>query len=265
MLWLWDDAPLPAGQIEPVVIPSTKLRKHPVTSDIRTVNAFLLWAISRDTRQVILDDGRWLASLGPDDRAAVREKQVTLNRGLCIPVERVAHGLDSLEAATFRGKLVLDRALWQSLPEQVQRHIILTELPLWDDADVRPVPAGTPPHIAAIANRFILEEGINCLAVTTYAITEDAADLHRWLQTDEFDDVLRDHGYRETADGGPASGDVLAWYGDDGIVHACYVLGPDRVVNKSGQSSFNPIRIVDVATVEREWEEHRLVILRRGG
>lgn len=263
MLWLWDDAPLPSSTVSPQMVPRAELRHHPVTGRIDIVNAFQLWAIPHDVRDVILDDGTWFASLDDSAKAEVRRKQAMLNRGLCIPVDRLSDVEDIVCSVTFNGRVVLDHSLWTSLSEETRRNVILTELPLWDDAATWPVPSGTPDHISEIANRFVLQDGVNCFSVAAYAVTADENDLMHWMQQERFQELIDANRYEVVA--GPAiePGDVLIFLDERLPVHAAYALTSERILNKSGQSSFNPIRVIEPAMLIQEWADYQIRILRR--
>lgn len=263
VLWYWDDSPLPLGPVRPSVVECAVARQHQSTAAIEMVNAFHLWSRDDAVQQIIVDDDAWLPSLSAADRTRVRAAQVKWNRGLCVPRDRFPIASASLDEATFDGNVVLDNDLWSELPESVRRAVILTELPLWDDADIQDVPPGCAEHIAAIANTFVQQEGINCLAVTSYALTGSRTDLHQWMQPEQLLQILRTYGYQEHATGEHRAGDVLAWYSGSDLIHASFVLEPDRVLNKSGQSSFNPIRIVNCTLLQRDWKGYRRVTFRR--
>lgn len=142
--------------------------------------------------------------------------------------------------------------------------MIRAELPDWDDELAYPVPEAMPVHQRGIANGFIQQEGVNCLAVAAYAITGRPGDLLQWLHPEEFLEILEQHGYAPSGGTEPQSGDVLTFSLEGAIVHAAYCLAPNRILNKSGQSSFNPVRIIDAPILRREWDDYRLMIYRRG-
>lgn len=264
VLWWWDDSAIPNDFEVPRVLNRANCRHDPIIGDIRYVNAFHTWAMHEEVQKVIVDDGSWISSLSPDARRSASELQVRFSRGLCIPHQRFGEHPSFPEYACFDGRVVLDQSLWVSLTERAKRSVIQAELPDWDRDITYPVPEATAAHIANIANSFMLQEGVNCLAVVAYAVTGNRDDLHQWLLPDVFIGLLQSAGYSEINVAAPDANDIIVFKDDDGnIVHAAYTIQPDRILNKSGQTSFNPIAITDLASLREDWAEYRLVIQRR--
>ncbi|MCA9833782.1 MAG: hypothetical protein KC435_07560 [Thermomicrobiales bacterium] len=258
VLWLWDDAPIPSSAAA-IVIPSRELRSHPLTSPVAMSNAFILWAISKETQQVIIDDGSWRASLTSIQLADARAQQIRLGRGLCFPGEWVPR----LQREETDGRLVFDQRLWESMSDDEQRTVIQNQLIDWDEPITLPIPDGAPTHIRGVTNRFLPTEGVNCFAIAIYAATQRESLLHQWLVTEDFQTALSGNGFGERESSDIVAGDILTFATEMGIIHAAYALGADRFLNKNGQSMFNPVRIVDLATLQREWPESELSVWRR--
>lgn len=186
------------------------------------------------------------------------------NRGLCIPQERFGEPASFPDEVVSNGTVVLDHELWQSLPELAKRAAIESELPEWDDILSYPIPASTPDHIAEIVNSFIPMEGVNCLAVTAFAISRDRDDLLQWMNRTDFARVLQINGYTRTTEPYQAPGDVILFRDSDGnIVHAAYILEPNRLLNKNGQSGFNPVTITDFERLREQWQDYSGQIYRQ--
>lgn len=258
VLWFWDDAPIP-GKNPTQVISASEISDHPITSKVEMANAFVLWAISKDTSRVILDDGSWFQSLTVDERLTARRMQVRLKRGHCVPADWVPR----MQHESVDDRLVLEQAMWAAMTDDERVNVIRNQLIDWDEPYTLPVPDNLPAHIAEFANRFVLEEGINCIAVAGFAATEDRSLLITWPPIDMFLNAISEAGYRKVGDSRPIANDVIAFSKDDTIIHAAYSLGNDRFVNKNGQSSFNPVRIIDEATLMKEWPDTSISIYRR--
>ncbi len=258
VLWLWDDTPIPCSD-GAIIISSSELSSHAGTSPVHMANAFTLWAISKETHQVITDDGSWRASLTPTQLANARARQIRLGRGLCFPGEWVPR----LESEAIDGRLVFDQRLWESMTDDEQRIVIQNQLILWDEPITLPVPEDAPTHIRNIANQFLHTEGVNCFALAVYGATQRESLLQRWVVTEDFLVELSDGGFVEQCSSDIIVGDILTFGTERGIIHAAYALGDDRFLNKNGQSMFNPVRIIDLATLHAEWPESDVKILRR--
>lgn len=263
-LWWWDNAAVPNQHMAARVIPRGENRNDEIAGNITWVNAYLAWRMKPDTFVVIVDHGAWFAGLSEADQRRVRERQVALGRGKCVPLTRFGADADIPSTAIVDDLVVLDRALWHSLSEQTQRSVMKAELGDWDRATSYAVPNGAPRHIADIANRFVWQEGVNCLAVTAFAITTRQQDVLQWMMPDAFEDILCAWGYTNEGNATLRSGDVVVFRSESGdIIHAAYALSPDRLLNKSGQTSFNPVAIVNPQELQEDWGEFTMSVWKR--
>lgn len=264
VLWWWDDSSIPNESHALRVLDRRDCRSDAIVGDIAYVNAFHMWAMHRDVTQIIVDDGRWISSLSADERKHVSELQVRFKRGLCIPQQRFGDDVSLAESVMFDNRVVLDQTHWASLPVPAKRSVIESELAEWDRDTTYPVPQGAADHIVDIANSFVLQEGVNCLSVTAFALTANRDDLNQWMMPDEFNKILSKSGYEQIDESIPHAGDVIVFRDDDeNVVHAAYVIEHDRLLNKSGQTSFNPIAIIDLDSLQEDWSEYTPVVFRR--
>lgn len=260
-LWWWDDTPIPNESDATRVIPRGEHRNDEISGNITWVNAYLSWQMTPATKRVIVDDGTWFAGLAEPERRIAREFQVELRRGKCVPRDRFGTTTLISADAIVAGKVVLDRELWHTLPESARRSVLAHELSDWDRATTFEIPPHTPAHIANVANRFFHQEGINCLAVVAYAVSGEPEDLHQWMVPSVFEPRVRYYGYAEVDDLHPAAGDIVVFRSSGGdIVHAAYALGRDRFLNKSGQTTFNPITILDSRELREDWAEFAMSV-----
>lgn len=262
-LWWWDDSSIPLPQNAVRVIDRTRYRDDVVGGDIVYVNAFHAWVMPREVTRIVVEDGGWVASLGADEHQRASRLQVKYSRGMCIARGRLPNDIAPPAPAVVDDHVVLYPALWESLSLAARRCVIKTELPMWDRDTTSAVPAGTPGHIARIANTFVRQEGVNCLAVTAYAISGDYDLLMQWLMPEQFLSVLAQRGFREVENASIHADDVVVMKDADRIVHAAYALQPDLLLNKNGQTSFNPIALIDIAMLRRDWRGYSLSVFRR--
>lgn len=264
MLWWWDDSPIPDENLAVRVLRRSESRDDPVVRDIVTVNAFHTWAMSENVTRIIIDDGSWIASRSEEELRRASELQVRYRRGLCIPHQRLGNDAVLPDAAIVDGTVVLNQHLWASLPEVAKRAVIETELSEWDRDTAWPVPEHALAHIADISNTFVQQEGVNCLSVTAFAVTSNRDDLLQWMLPEAFLDVLRNYGYTKIGESSAQSGDVIVFRDEKGtIVHAAFAVEADRILNKNGQTSFNPVAIVDLATLREDWPNYSWELLRQ--
>lgn len=256
MLWWWDNSPIPNAGLAIRIVPRARLGTEPLLKDIVYVNAFHSWAMSKEVSYVIVDNGEWSDNLSEDDRSRASALQVRFKRGLCPPRERFGE-VELSESTMADGRVVLDYSLWRSLADYVKRNVVEAELRDWDRDCSHAISVDTPEHIASVANSFVHREGINCLSVTAFAITARQDDLYQWMQPESFNSILRNYEYTESEAESPSAGDVIVFRDEDGnVVHAAYALGSDRILNKNGQTSFNPIAIVNLETLKEDWREY---------
>lgn len=261
-VWFWDGE----TDIDPtgcVVMPRADYLGHPTFQDIRYVNAYLHWQMPREVTHVIVSGTAWISSLDAADRRRVLEKQVEMHRGLVLPRSHFDALPEGLAAYAVDDHVVLSHAAWALVPHEARRLALLREQARWDDVDCLAVPDDAPAHIRAIANTFGNMEGANCLATTAYCVTAETWMRDLWMHQPAFRDLIARHGYRPLPGASPKAGEVVTFVANGDIVHAAYCVGPDRFLNKNGQSRLNPIRIVDRAMLDAAWHEAICVIYRR--
>lgn len=262
-VWFWDGSDLVSNATRCLVMSREDYLRHPTFREIRYVNAYLHWRIPPEVTRVIVSGPAWITSIAPPDRQRILGKQVELQRGLVLPRAWFGDFPDALESFVIHEQVVLCHAAWRSVPEKGRRTALLAEQRRWDDVDCFPIPTDMPAHIRAIANTFRRRDGANCLGVTAYCITSEDWMRHHWMFQPEFHDLITRHGYRPVAQEPPASGDVVAFEADGRIVHAAFCVGDDRFLNKNGQSRFNPVRVVDWASLAAGWQTATWVTYRQ--
>lgn len=262
-LWYWNDSSIDVDRSGCELVPWEALRTHPTLSEIHYVNAYCRWQRSPETHQILLADRGWITGLRDDERFRVLAMQVELERGLVYPRSHFDSIPPELERYVVDDVFVLGGSIWSELPDDLRRQFVLRESLAWDDHACFPLPDDAPDHLQGIANTFMNVHGANCLSTTAFCFTGEPQVTHRWMFQLEFADLLKRSGYRPSLTKTPESGDVVTFAQDGTIQHANFCVGPNRYLNKNGQTMFNPIKVVDSAMLDETWADHDLVIYRR--
>lgn len=262
-IWYWDDDPLPTNLDWCEVLSRSDYLAHPTYSGIEYVNAYWHWRMPKRVQHVLVCDQDWIGSLPDDARDMVLAKQIELDRGMVVPSTHFDLVPDIMQPYIVDEKIIISRAAWISLSQSDQFAALKRELLLWDDLDCLPIPDGIPEHIRAIANTFGDSHGANCLATTAYCITGQESIRHRWMFKPEMVAVLDDNRFQPVDEIDAKLGDVVAFTRNGTIVHAAYCVGMDRFINKTGQSMFNPIRIVNRAMLNADWPDEDVTLYRQ--
>lgn len=263
-LWYWNDSPIDVDLTGCQVVPREALSTHPTLSEIHYINAYCRWQRSPETHQILLADRGWVTRLHDDERFRVLAMQVELKRGLVYPRWQFDSIPPELERYVVGDTLVLGGSIWSELPDDLRRPFVLRESLAWDDHAYFPLPDDAPDHLQAMANTFIDDvHGANCLSTTAFCFTGEPQVLHRWMFQLEFGGLLERSGYRPSLTEPPETGDVVTFAQDGTIQHATFCVGPNRYLNKNGQTMFNPIKVVDQVMLDEVWADHDRVIYRR--
>lgn len=244
-------------------MPREALGTHPTLSEIHYINAYCRWQRSPETQQILLAGRGWITRLHEDERSRVLAMQVDLDRGLVYPRSRFDSIPPTLERYGVGDTLVLGGSIWSELPDDLRRQFVLRESLAWDDHACFRLPADAPDHLHGMANTFIDVHGANCLSTTAFCFTGEPQVIRRWMFQPEFAGLFERSGYRPSLAATAGSGDVVTFAQDGTIQHATFCVGPNRYLNKNGQTMFNPIKVVDQAMLDEAWADHDRVIYRR--
>ena len=262
-VWYWDDSLADIDTTGQRVLDRQAYME--AYADIRYTNAYWHWRMPKPVQQLVVADPAWIGSLEDNDRRRVLAKQVELDRGQIFPASHFDRVPMALKPYRVDGKIVLSRAGWRSLNEAEQCTFLRRERFAWDDVECFPVPNDTPAHIKAIANAYGDEHGTNCLSTTAFCITAREEVHRKWMFQPEFLQILAGAGYDPVESDSAQSGDVIVFSQADVPVHAAYVIAPDRMLNKNGQSMFNPVRVVNRAMLDADWADATSQIYRTPG
>lgn len=246
-------------------------------------------------------DASWVAWLRPGEfdsmssttQAELLHAQWQLGRGQVYDLDAIRpllHASGVTASAMSRvvetrdgAKLILDAALWTSLPMPVQRNwltqFVLEQQAPYDTLDLGAVPwDDVLPHqrasIQALVNRFAPKSGPNCFATTLAATTSrlpTARTISRvWLNQAPFLRGLSARGYHQRpnlqVETHQLRDTVLVWFDPRGTPqHSCYVLSDGIALNKNSQAWYAPRHLVALPDLLTYWsdEPFELVMYRR--
>ena len=254
-----------------LVFPRNEFFSHSSYSEIQMVNSYTYWMIKKDAAFVIVAPSNWITALNEEKKEYLLKRQVELGRGMTGPLSLFSKFGDFppeyIIEVDGEQHVVMQRALWESLPNEVKEEMLCTIAQQYDAWDAKPVPSTLPAHLAPYANTFATKSGANCLAATLFAIsTEPQLEewiIQEWVHDQTFEEKLRLASYVKTEDSF-IGGDVVAWVNDSGVIqHAAYCIEDDLFFNKSGQIFTNPWKIVDWAELEQSWEQFTPQVFRK--
>lgn len=223
-------------------------------------NAYCHWLIKKYAKYVIVDESNsWIVSLNQFDRDAVYREQIKCERGLIIENIQEFENVNSLTEMMCDDKMILSNATFKNLSNDIKESIVINYAKEQDDWSTYKLPKEIKSF--SIANKFIDNDGCNCLATVLFAITKNKQYLQQWVNQDEF---IRDLGeYVEMCDGVFQYGDVVIFYDDNNIQHSCFALNDRLFLNKSGQSKFNPILVLTFEDIKNDWQTLKYKVLRK--
>lgn len=246
-------------------MPVNEYFDHPVYSQLEYVNAYELWRISNKANYAIIDFSNWFDDLSRANQKQVLLNQYELNRGLVVSLDWFYIDNKLLENNLIKNKVVMNRNLWESLSYQDKERFIYHYAQDWEDWNCKTVSNEIDMDIdlISIVNTFTIKEGINCLSTVLYCLTHQENILKQWVHEKTFLIALEQLGYKETRDNKIERNTVIVFKDDEKIIHAAYIVSESLAINKSGQSKFNPIKLVDIDILIKEWNPLHYVIYRR--
>ena len=246
-------------------MPVNEYFDHPVYSQLEYLNAYELWRISNKANYAIVDFGNWFDELSRANKEQVLLNQYELNRGLVASLDWFYIDNKLLENNLIKDKVVMNRNLWESLSYRDKEQFIYHYAQDWEDWNCETVSNEIDMDIDLIniVNTFTIKEGINCLSTVLYCLTHQENILNQWVHEKTFLIALEQLGYKETRDNKIERNTVIVFKDDEKIIHAAYIVSESLAINKSGQSKFNPIKLVDIDILIKEWNPLGYVIYRR--
>jgi hypothetical protein len=113
-----------------------------------------------------------------------------------------------------------------------------------------------------LINTFIGCNGPNCFSFTLMNLDKEAAQTYTktWVKGREFLSSLNSYGYQARIRNRVEPHDVLVWFQNDQVVHGCYAISEEQVLNKNGQTMFHPYQCLPLSEVINTWNGSTLVI-----
>ncbi|MFF2753095.1 hypothetical protein ACFVR1_04975 [Psychrobacillus sp. NPDC058041] len=256
---------------EVLVIPKDEFFNHASYLQIQLVNSYEYWGISNDIQYVILAHSGWVTTLSSETRATLFSIQVSINRGLILPLSLFSEPDEVSTEFIVKKKgepyVVLQNNMWKKLSFSNKEKAIQAYALEWDSWESLEVPDNIPAHLKKYANSFSTDAGANCLAATLYAISNHSERnewiINEWVHQKTFTQGLKNAQYSITDDE-LTVGDVVTWINAEGIIqHAAYHLGDHLFFNKNGQTFFNPWKIINWKELNEEWSAYTYRIYRK--
>jgi hypothetical protein len=248
-----------------LVIPRKEFFNHTSYNQIQWINSYLYWNISPQAKFVIVAPPNWITQLQEQKRQQLLGIQTNLNRGLIIPLaffeDKSPIPKDYIVNEEY---VVVQHDMWNKLPHFLKADVLKVCAQQWDKWTCHPIPEQTPAHIRAYANQFATASGSNCLAAALFAVTGQEWMIHEWVHPETFANGLARANYTVVHDDNLFNGDVVVWVdGEDVIQHASYHIGSQLFFNKSGQTFFNPWKVVDWQELQQEWNRYSVKVYRK--
>ncbi|WP_128100934.1 hypothetical protein [Paenibacillus sp. DCT19] len=251
-----------------LIFPSKEFFRHSSYNQIQLVNSFEYWKIDKEIKYVLVADPNWLCSLSSEMQKWINHIQLTVHRGLILPISLLSTPYTFPEEYLVKDHeeeyVVLHSKLWSKLPYEVKVDLLKGYAKKWDDWNGYALDDSIPLHLQRYANTFPAEGGGNCLAATLFAVSQQEWILNEWVHPETFAEGLKRANYvmRDTEE--LRTGDVVVWMDANDIVqHASYHMGQDLFFNKDGQTFFNPWKVIDWKALKLEWASYTYKVYRK--
>lgn len=252
---------------EVLLVPKEEFFNHASYRQIQLANSYEYWNLFKDVDYVIVASAEWVTDLLPFKKETLLTIQLKMNRGLIFPLTYFSEIPNFLKENIVKDNedefIVLYANLWDRLSFQIKERLMKAYSQQWDEWLSEEAPADLPSLMKKYANTFPSEGGSNCLAATIFAVSHQEWMIHEWVHPQTFIEKLQQtHRLIGTKD--LLEGDVLVWKTAEGqIQHASYHIGNQLLFNKSGQTFFNPWKIVSFSELQVEWSQYSLFVYRR--
>jgi|GEM_PF-1945092 len=252
-IYYLDGSYTPGHLEETELLPAENLLAHPKYGNMAYTNAYEYWKMDlARVKQVLVAQPDWFAALPMPERAVLFRQQVQFERGLVFGMD-VLHGhafRKMIQHAGVDGKLVLNHYLWNRLDLNLRQQTVERVARHWDDFECEACPEEAPGWVQTQANSFIHFDGANAFGAALFGASGEAGWLEKYVQQEEFRVGLMDLGYQQADRSDPLPGVITVFYDESGLEqHACYQLEDGLVLNKSGQTKYQALKVVRYAQV----------------
>lgn len=212
-------------------------------SDIKYINAYEHWNIKTAARYVYVDYNNNLLS-NDNYKEYIYNQQIECCRGLILD-----------------DKTLLTNYLFNNLDYKQKENLVIQYAKGIDDW-FGYTNNNIQTYIKKVANKFVEEDGCNCLAVALYGATNNNLWLKDWTNENRFINQLKELNYTKT-NNNYCQDDIVVFKKKNKIFHACYCVDGNLFLNKSGQSRFNPIVLLPLQNIINDWKDCEYEILTR--
>lgn len=214
-------------------------------------NRYRNWKLKKTARYVVIDNDGWFNKLSLDDKRIVIKNQIVCNRGLIIDSNSDDYYLNDY---IYDGKLVLYSIIFNKLSFDYKKNLLFRYLSDYDNLLFYDINISNN-YINSISNKYIFNEGFNCLASVLYCITNNKMYLSKWVEDDEFEDYLKEKYMINESIDSYNEGDIIVFKNNESLVHAAYCIRDNFFINKNGQSIYNPVLIKSLSQLKDEWDD----------
>lgn len=230
-----------AALSQALVVPIKEYDQHSSYATVHSATNHSSWSIRCD--HVIVAEEGWYERQPPDLQQALYQESVKSGSSF----------VDKDRLITIR--------YWNSLSPEAKRSLIARE----DEAPGTLNLDSIAGHAALKAQHGVYpsQHGANCFAAVLYAISQNPFIMNEWVHQQTFQLFLHQSGYRMVDGSAFQEGDVLCFYDEDSLQHACYAVDAAHCFNKSGQSFWEPWTITPFARIREDWEGLQHKVYRR--
>ena len=226
--------------INTLVIPKEELKKNSSLSNVVNNSTYQTWHLSYEF--VIAAEPGWYESIDNTFKDAL--KQETIDNGTQL----------------INDDRLITSAYWDTLSQKEQ----ISFIQKFDDESSKTdiTQFSSISHLTALHNKFPENHGANCLSATLYALTKNPFILEQWVHQETFMLILNRLGYKEV-ESSFNRGDIICFYHDDILTHACYAIDYEYVFNKQGQTFWEPWTIERFEEIHNNRSENKYKIFKK--
>lgn len=210
--------------------------------NINTINLYTLWNL-KHYNYVIKAPFEWFEQLDIRTQHFIIQEQQNVNN------------------PQFNSDKLMTTYQWQNSSFVDKKNYFINLIDLYADNFVEDIHLDIPQHLSIINNTFALNAGSNCLSTVLYAITRSNELLNQWIKGEFFLKTLHQLGYKITKNPSKQS-DVIAYFNNETVVHAAYLVNDHYLINKNGQTIFNPYKLISHQSLDHVWSGYSKVVYR---
>lgn len=215
-----------------LVVPKEEFKKNSGLSNIVNHSTYQTWHLTYEF--VIVAEPGWYESIENTFKDALKQEMIHNGTHL------------------INDDRLITSAYWDKLSKIEQINFIQ----LFDDEPSKTdiTQFSSISHLTALHNKFPENHGANCLSATLYALTKNPFILEQWVHQETFMLFLNRLGYKEL-ETSFNRGDIICFYQDNILTHACYAIDDEYVFNKQGQTFWEPWTIERFETIQSNRDE----------